>query len=64
VSVFYYFRVIMKMYMETPETQPAALRFSPATAAALIISTAGVLYIGIFPTTYLGLALESVKPLF
>jgi NADH-quinone oxidoreductase subunit N len=64
VSVFYYFRVIMKMYMEAPETQQAALRFSPATAAALIISTAGVLYIGIFPTTYLGLALESVKPLF
>jgi NADH-quinone oxidoreductase subunit N len=64
VSVFYYFRVIMKMYMETPETQPAALQFSPATAAALIISTAGVLYIGLFPTTYLGLALESVKPLF
>ncbi|MBM4327265.1 MAG: NADH-quinone oxidoreductase subunit N [Deltaproteobacteria bacterium] len=64
VSVFYYFRVIMKMYMETPETQPAALQLSPATAAALIISTAGVLYIGIFPTTYLGLALESVKPLF
>ena len=54
----------MKMYMETPETQPAALQFSPATAAALIISTAGVLYIGLFPTTYLGLALESVKPLF
>ncbi|MEW6531827.1 MAG: NADH-quinone oxidoreductase subunit N [Thermodesulfobacteriota bacterium] len=64
VSVFYYFRVIMKMYMEAPETQPAALQFSPATAAALIISTAGVLYIGLFPTTYLGLALESVKPLF
>ena len=64
VSVFYYFRVLMKMYMETPETEPRALQFSPATVLVLSITVVGVLYIGIFPTTYLNLALESVKPLF
>ena len=64
VSVFYYFRVIMKMYMETPETTLPALRFAPGTLLALSIAAAGVIYIGIFPTTYLNLAVESVKPLF
>ncbi len=63
-SVFYYFRVVMKMYMEVPETQPAKLQFSPATLLALGIALAGVLYIGVFPTNYLNMATLSVKPLF
>jgi NADH-quinone oxidoreductase subunit N len=63
-SVFYYFRVIMKMYMETPEKAPAKLQFGPAMVLALSITSVVVLYIGIFPTTYLNLAMESVKPLF
>lgn len=63
-SVFYYFRVIMKMYMETPDREWVPVSFPPATVLALSISVAGVLYMGIFPTTYLNLALESVRPLF
>jgi len=63
-SVFYYFRVIMKMYMEAPEMEPEKLQFSPAMILALSIAVICVLYIGIFPTTYLNLAAESVKPLF
>ncbi len=64
VSVFYYFRVIMKMYMEAPEREPAELQFGPGTVIALLVSAVGVLYIGLFPSTYLNLAVESVKPLF
>ncbi|MCL5125505.1 MAG: NADH-quinone oxidoreductase subunit N [Deltaproteobacteria bacterium] len=63
-SVFYYFRVIMKMYMEAPEVEPERLSFSPSMAFALSITVMAVLYIGIFPTTYLNLATESVKSLF
>jgi NADH-quinone oxidoreductase subunit N len=63
-SIFYYFRVVMKMYMEVPETAPERLEFSPSMILALGIAVVAVLYIGIFPTTYLNLALESVKPLF
>jgi NADH-quinone oxidoreductase subunit N len=63
-SVFYYFRVVMKMYMEAPEAAPAKLQFGPAMVLGLTIAVVGVLYIGIFPTTYLNLAVESVKPLF
>ncbi|MEW6137939.1 MAG: NADH-quinone oxidoreductase subunit N [Thermodesulfobacteriota bacterium] len=63
-SVFYYFRVIMKMYMEVPDRTPARLEFDPGMLVALGIAVVAVLYIGIFPTTYLDLALKSVKPLF
>ena len=63
-SVFYYFRVVMKMYMEAPDTEPEKLKFSPSMSLALVISVVIVLYIGIFPTTYLNLATESVKTLF
>jgi len=63
-SVFYYFRVIMKMYKEAPDVEPEALKFSPSMAFALSLTVMVVLYIGIFPTTYLNLATESVKTLF
>lgn len=63
-SVFYYFRVVMKMYMEVPETTPEPLQFGAGMIMALFIAVVGVLYIGIFPTTYLNLAAESVRPLF
>lgn len=63
-SVFYYFRVVMKMYMEAPEVEPDKVQFSPSMSLALVISVVIVLYIGIFPTTYLNLATESVKTLF
>ena len=48
-SVFYYFRVIMKMYMEAPDVEPERLQFSPSIAFALSITVMAVLYIGIFP---------------
>ncbi len=35
-SVFYYFRVVMKMYMEAPEKEPASLTFGPAMLAGPI----------------------------
>lgn len=63
-SVYYYFRVVMKMYMEAPDTTAPKLQFSPSMIIALGIAVVGVLYIGIFPTTYLDLAMESVRPLF
>jgi len=63
-SVFYYFRVVMKMYMEPANSAFVRLQFSPPMLVALGIAVITVLYIGIFPTTYLDLARESVKPLF
>jgi NADH-quinone oxidoreductase subunit N len=64
VSVFYYFRVLMKMYMEVPERIYPTVNFGPAMVMVLAITAVGILYIGIFPTTYLNLSMESIKPLF
>jgi NADH-quinone oxidoreductase subunit N len=64
VSVFYYFRVIMKMYMEAPDQELSPIRFNPAMIMALSVALVGVLYIGMFPKTYIDLAVQSVKPLF
>ena len=63
-SVFYYFRVIMKMYMEPAEVEAQEMQFGPLTLLALGITSVSVLYLGIFPTSYLNMAVESVKPLF
>jgi len=63
-SVFYYFRVIMKMYMEPAEIEEQEMRYGPLTLLALGITSVSVLYLGIFPTAYLNMAVESVKPLF
>lgn len=64
ISVYYYFRVIMKMYMETRETEIRSLQFEPSLILALTVTAIVVLYIGIFPSPYLSLATASVKPLF
>jgi NADH-quinone oxidoreductase subunit N len=63
-SVYYYFRVVMKMYMEAPEAEHQGYQFCPAMVSALVISVVGVLYLGLFPGAYLNLAVESIKPLF
>jgi NADH-quinone oxidoreductase subunit N len=59
VSVYYYLRVTIAMYME--ETSPAVgvegqLAFSPAIIVAICISAYGVLSLGLFPATYVALA--------
>jgi NADH-quinone oxidoreductase subunit N len=63
-AAFYYFRVVMKMYMESPDMEPAQVQFGPAAILALVVAVVGVLYIGIRPSVYLSLAEASVKTLF
>ncbi len=60
-SVFYYFRVIMKMYMEEPVQMPQRLQFGPGALIVLLITACTVLYIGILPTTYINMSLQSVQ---
>lgn len=63
-SVYFYFRVVMKMYMEAPEKELAPLQFGAATMVALVVTVIGIIYLGVFPGTYLDIAAASVKPLF
>jgi NADH-quinone oxidoreductase subunit N len=60
VSVFFYLRVVVMMYMSDevstlPVTTPA-----PASLVALLVPTAAIFYLGIFPTRLLELAAKSI----
>jgi NADH-quinone oxidoreductase subunit N len=63
VSVFFYLRIVVMMYMtEGAETVRPRL---PATAVAgLALATAAVFYLGILPTRVLDLALASISTIF
>ncbi|MDA8141416.1 MAG: NADH-quinone oxidoreductase subunit N [Desulfobacteraceae bacterium] len=63
VSVYFYLKITVAMYMKTPETQvegaKPALAFAPMLALAVLISAYGVVRLGIFPTVYLNLVQNS-----
>ena len=64
ISVYYYLRIIVMMYMsEAPHTTPVE-RLSPAASAALAMSVAAVFYLGVYPSDAIELALRSVSRLF
>jgi len=64
LSVVYYARVIMIMYMREPERHQPALQLAPTTMAVLGITALGILYMGIFPGGVMQLAEQSVALLF
>jgi NADH-quinone oxidoreductase subunit N len=49
VAAYYYLRVVVTLYMRESETDELPLPLTPATAAVLVISAAGVLYLGLAP---------------
>jgi NADH-quinone oxidoreductase subunit N len=59
VSVFFYLRIVVMMYM-TEGSDVARPRVPLAAAAALALATAGVFYLGILPTRIIDLARESI----
>lgn len=63
LSVYFYLRVTVMMYMRNPEKEFAGLPLSPAMAIALIIAVFGTLQMGITPSHYLNLARQSILAL-
>jgi NADH-quinone oxidoreductase subunit N len=64
VSVFFYLRIVVKMYMTTRES-PARLMPTPTAAGlALVVSALLVLYLGILPTRVLDWAAASISTIF
>jgi len=63
VSVYYYLRVTVAMYMQdasaTQQGETQALIFSPGLAVAVFISAYGVLSLGLFPAAYIGIVKQS-----
>jgi NADH-quinone oxidoreductase subunit N len=63
VSVFFYLRIVVMMYMT--EGADVVRPRVPATAmAGLALATAAVFYLGVLPTEVLGLALDSFEGIF
>ncbi len=63
VSVFFYLRIVVMMYMtEGPETYRP--RVPAAATAALALATIAVFYLGLLPTRVLQLALDSIGTIF
>jgi NADH-quinone oxidoreductase subunit N len=66
ISVYYYLRVTVAMYMKSPDiTDEIPIRglFSPACILAIIISAYGVLRLGLFPSDYIAIAKQSLLAL-
>ncbi len=63
VSVFFYLRVIVMMYMQEPGPERVLGYASPALAIAMIVAVWGTFQLGLFPGPFLELALRSVRPL-
>ena len=61
VSVYYYLRITVLMYMKPAEADLGAINYAPGLSATLIITAIGVLFIGIFPGFFYDLAMASVK---
>ncbi|VAX26168.1 NADH-ubiquinone oxidoreductase chain N [hydrothermal vent metagenome] len=58
VSVFYYLRLTVVMYMreESADKNRPALSFAPSMVVALILSIYGVMWLGIMPSSYVAFA--------
>jgi NADH-quinone oxidoreductase subunit N len=59
VSVFFYLRIVVMMYM-TEGSDIARPRVPLTAAAALALATVGVFYMGILPTRIIDLARDSI----
>ncbi|MFC1731695.1 NADH-quinone oxidoreductase subunit N [candidate division KSB1 bacterium] len=56
ISVYYYLRIVLNMYMKEPEVDFSLYRRKWTGSTALIISVIGVLILGILPSLFLNVA--------
>ena len=63
VSVFFYLRIVVMMYM-TEGTEVVRPRLPATAVAGLALVTIAVFYLGILPTRVLDLALDSISTIF
>jgi NADH-quinone oxidoreductase subunit N len=59
VSVYYYLRVVVVMYMQEADRPLGPLQRAPWPAAAAALGALGVLFVGVFPTGLLDLAQQA-----
>ncbi|MBI2835473.1 MAG: NADH-quinone oxidoreductase subunit N [Acidobacteria bacterium] len=64
VSVFFYLRIVVMMYMAEGPAQPVVPMPSHSALAALGLAVAGIFYLGVLPATVLALVASSVSTIF
>ena len=63
VSFYYYMRFIKVMYLGDRIADKEPLELSPALRTALIVSLAGIIFIGVYPQPIISLAQKLITPL-
>jgi NADH-quinone oxidoreductase subunit N len=63
VSVYYYLRIIVAMYMREERTEVATAIVPGAVRVALAVSVAGIFCLGLYPSLLMGLASLAAIPL-
>jgi NADH-quinone oxidoreductase subunit N len=64
ISVFFYLRIVVMMYMTEEGALPARPRISGAAMAGLTLAVLATLYLGVLPTRAIDYALDSIKTIF
>ncbi|HET7617850.1 MAG TPA: NADH-quinone oxidoreductase subunit N [Vicinamibacterales bacterium] len=64
VSVFFYLRIVVMMYMTDEAAAPAGPALSFPATAGLALATIATFYLGVLPTQVLNAALQSVQGIF
>ena len=64
ISVFFYLRVVVMMYMADGEGEAVQVRVTGIGMAALAVSIAAIFYLGVLPTKVLDLAASSISTIF
>jgi NADH-quinone oxidoreductase subunit N len=63
ISAYFYLKVVVAMYMGSPEGEPARIEVPAMATIALIATVVGVLALGIYPGGWIELARASVAGL-
>ena len=63
VSVYYYLRIVVAMYMREGETRACAAPLPKPLRTALAVSVAGIFYLGLFPNLLVALSSAAGIPL-
>ena len=64
VSVFFYLRIVVMMYMTERDARPVPAAVPRLAMAGLIIALIGVLYLGVLPTRVIDFAQASISTIF
>ena len=63
ISLFFYAKVIFYMYMKEPENENALPEPGVLYNVVLFLTAFGTVFLGIYPTPFIDLAIKAVKPL-